>query len=390
MGETSTVADDARVVAEAIAQARSGLVDREVLADVVVLCAVAGEHALVVGPPGTAKSEAIRRVARRLGESYFEYLVGRFTEPNEIFGPIDLRALREGVVQVETANMLPEAEIAFLDEVFLGSTAILNALLGLLNERVYRRGSTEVRSPLRVCVAACNVLPEDPALAAFADRFLARVFVDPVADDRLEELLEVGWSGDSHHGEARTESLAGVLDRLTSAARSADVSEVGLLLATAVRRLRAAGVPISDRRAVRSQRLVAAAAVLDGRTRAGAEDLWVLPLIAPSADAQAMATSVLTDLMGSARNRALPHASEALSLGPVARAGRLASVGAELLAGVDVDPTSDDRLRVEAVLREIDASFAEADLPEDLGAVRSALLTRLHPDRSDAPQTVAT
>jgi MoxR-like ATPase len=377
MGDESSVAADARLVTEAIGQARSGLVDREVLADVVVLCAIAGEHVLIVGPPGTAKSEAIRRVARRLGESYFEYLVGRFTEPNEIFGPIDLRALREGVVQVETANMLPEAEIAFLDEVFLGSTAILNALLGLLNERVYRRGSTVVRSPLRVCVGACNVMPEDPALAAFADRFLARVFVDPVADDRLEELLEVGWAGDSHRAESRGDSLADVLDRLTTAARSVDVSEVGVLLATAVRRLRAAGVPISDRRAVRSQRLVAAAAVLDGRVRAGAEDLWVLPLIAPSADAQAVATSVLADLMQGARNRALPHASEALSLGAAARATRLASIAAELLATLDAEISADERLRVEALLREVDASFAEPDLPEDLGAVRSALLGRL-------------
>lgn len=388
MGD-STVADDARLVTEAVAQARSGLVDREVLADVVVLCAVAGEHVLVVGPPGTAKSEAIRRVARRLGESYFEYLVGRFTEPNEIFGPIDLRALREGVVQVETANMLPEAEIAFLDEVFLGSTAILNALLGLLNERVYRRGSTEVRSPLRVCVAACNVMPEDPALAAFADRFLARVFVDPVTDDRLEELLEVGWSGDSHRSESRTDSLGEVLDRLTAATRSVDVSGVGVLLATAVRRLRAAGVAISDRRAVRSQRLVAAAAVLDGRTTASAEDLWVLPLIAPTADAQAVATSVLGDLMQGARNRALPHASEALSQGPLARAARLTSVGAELLAELDLDATPDERLRVEAVLREIDATFVEGDLPEDLGAVRSALRTRLRPDEQSDLRAVA-
>lgn len=377
MVDASVVASDARLVAEAVARARAGLVDREVLADVVVLCAVAGEHALVVGPPGTAKSEAIRRVARRLGESYFEYLVGRFTEPNEIFGPIDLRALRDGVVQVETTGMLPEAEIAFLDEVFLGSTAILNALLGLLNERVYRRGSTVVKSPLRVCVAACNVLPEDRALAAFADRFLARVFVEPVPDDRLEELLELGWAGDAHRAEARDESLAGVLDRLTEAARSADVSQVGVLLATAVRRLRSAGVAVSDRRAVRAQRLVAAAAVLDGRLRAGAEDLWVLPLIAPSADGQALAVSVLADLMETAGNRTLPHASEAFSHGPAARADRLATVGTDLLAELDVDPVPDDRLRIEALLREIDASFAQGDLPEHLSEVRGALMTRM-------------
>src|SRR5689334_18142874 len=177
----------------AISQAARGLVEREALVELIALSAVAGEHLLVVGPPGTAKSEAVRRVARALGGRYFEYLLGRFTEPSEIFGPVDLRRLKEGVVETETTGMLPEAEFAFLDEVFKGSTAILNTLLGILNERVFRRGHTLVRCPLRVCVGASNSLPEDESLAAFSDRFLVRVFVDPVPDPRLEELLEAGW-----------------------------------------------------------------------------------------------------------------------------------------------------------------------------------------------------
>ena len=126
-------------VRDALADAGQGLVEREALVELVTLCAVAGEHLLVLGPPGTAKSEAVRRTARALGGSYFEYLLGRYTEPSEVFGPVDLRKLREGRVETETAGMLPEAEVAFLDEVFLGSTAILNTLLGLLNERVFRR-----------------------------------------------------------------------------------------------------------------------------------------------------------------------------------------------------------------------------------------------------------
>src|SRR5207244_13106988 len=121
--------------------------------------AVADEHVLVIGPPGTAKSEAARRVAATLGARYFEYLLSRFTEPSEIFGPVDLRRLREGVVETETAGMLPEAEVAFLDEVFLGSTAILKPLLAILNGRVFRRGSTIKRCPLRLCVGARNLTP---------------------------------------------------------------------------------------------------------------------------------------------------------------------------------------------------------------------------------------
>ena len=124
-----------------------------------ILGAVAQEHLLVVGPPGTAKSAVVRRVAQSLGGQYFEYLLGRFTEPSELFGPVNLTKLREGTVETDIAGMLPEAEIAFLDEVFLGSTAILNTLLGVLNERQFKRGHTRIKCPLRICVGAANGLP---------------------------------------------------------------------------------------------------------------------------------------------------------------------------------------------------------------------------------------
>src|SRR6516164_4352997 len=124
---------------QAIADAANGLVERETLVELIILAAVAQEHLLVIGPPGTAKSAAVHRVAQATGGRYFEYLLGRFTEPNEIFGPVDLRKLREGTVETDVSGMLPEAEIAFLDEIFQGSSAILNTLLGILNERVFRR-----------------------------------------------------------------------------------------------------------------------------------------------------------------------------------------------------------------------------------------------------------
>jgi MoxR-like ATPase len=352
-------------VRAAIARAQAGLVDREAIAEAVVLCAVAGEHLLVVGPPGTGKSQAVRRIADELGGDYFEYLIGRFTEPNELFGPIDLKRLREGVVEVETAGMLPEAEVAFLDEVFLGSTAILNTLLGMLNERVFRRGRTAHRVALRVCVGASNALPDDPALAAFADRFLGRVFVDSVADARLEELLEVGWDG-SPPEPAEGRPLESV-DALAAAARGCDLSAVQPVVGQAVRRLRGSGIELSDRRAVRSQRLIAAAAALDGRDVASAADLWVLPMIAPTADDQATAQEVLADLVEQAQSASLVHAAEQFSRGRRARAARLTASAEELLDGA-ADP-----LRIEAALREIDAGFATSEMPEPLALVRARL-----------------
>ncbi|WP_223835977.1 AAA family ATPase [Streptomyces venezuelae] len=377
----SALAADSEVVGAAVAAAGRGLIDRETVAEVVTLCAVAGEHLLVVGAPGTGKSEAVRRVAGQLGGRYFEYLLGRFTEPNELFGPVDLRGLREGRVEFETAGMLPEAEIAFLDEVFLGSTAVLNTLLGLLNERVFRRGRTVLDSPLRVCVGAANHLPDDPALAAFADRFLARVFVEPVADARLEELLEAGRRpADTSAGPGGPGGLLAAVDRLADAARACDLDEVTPLLGTALRRLRGAGVPVSDRRAVRSQKLVAAAAVLDGRTTASARDLWVLPLIAPTADTQALARDILADLVDKAANRSLAHAAEELSRSTAARAERLVRAGTALLAEHRTLPEGrDSRLRLEAALREIDAGFEPADLPVALAGIRAELVAAVVP-----------
>ncbi|MFJ9516838.1 AAA family ATPase [Kitasatospora sp. NPDC101801] len=379
--DRSPLAADAELIGAAVAAAGRGMVDRETVAEVVVLCAVAGEHLLVVGAPGTAKSEAVRRMAGQLGGRYFEYLLGRFTEPNELFGPVDLRGLREGRVEFETAGMLPEAEIAFLDEVFLGSTAVLNTLLGLLNERVFRRGRTVLASPLRICVGAANHLPEDPALAAFADRFLARVFVEPVADARLEELLEAGRrpaAAPVAHGTPG--GLLAAVDRLATAARGCDLDEVTPLVGTALRRLRAAGVPVSDRRAVRSQKLVAAAAVLDGRTVASVRDLWVLPLVAPTADTQALARDTLADLVEKSANRSLVHAAEELSRSTAARAERLAHTGTALLAEHRGLPEGrDSRLRLEAALREIDAGFDPADLPAALAGIRSELVAAVTP-----------
>ena len=355
-----------------VERARSGLTERESLVEVLVLSAIAGEHVLVVGPPGTAKSEAVRRVARELGGQYFEYLLGRFTEPNEVFGPIDLNKLRAGVVEVETAGMLPEAEVAFLDEVFLGSTAILNTLLGILNERVFRRGATVRECPLRLCVGATNALPDDVSLAAFADRFLVRVFVEPVADGSLEDLLDVGW----RNRQIRAPEPVGidVVDRLRAASLRCDLEEVRPLIGAAVRRIRSAGIALSDRRVVRSQGLVAAAAVLDGRSEATAADLWTLPLVAPTLDAQHVARSALADLLESAHSSLLPNAAEEYSAGVLARARRLIDSGRALLAEASDSPDPDAKLRMEATLREIDAGFASAEITDELAEVRAALV----------------
>ncbi len=375
---TSDLASAARAVRLALDDAARGLVDRHVLVDLIALAAVAGEHLLVLGPPGTAKSQAVRRVARALGGRYFEYLLGRFTEPSEIVGPIDLRRLRDGVIETQVAGMLPEAEVAFLDEVFLGSTAILNTLLSLLNERTFRRGATALAVPLRVCVGAANQLPDDESLAAFADRFLLRAFVAPVGDAQLEELLEGGWQVEHERGGHQAQ-LADI-DRLATAARAATLVAIRPALAEAIRTLRGAGITLSDRRVVKLQRLVAAAAALDGRAEATTADLWPILYAVPTALGQAQAREALRPLLEASANATVGSAAAEASLAPAARAARLIDAAQALLAADD-DPAR--RLRLEAVAREIDAGFAADARPPALAEVRAAIVRTLGAERGN-------
>jgi len=364
---------------QAIADAAKGLVERETLVELIVLAAVAREHLLVIGPPGTAKSAAVHRVAETIGGRYFEYLLGRFTEPNEIFGPVDLRKLKEGVVETQVSGMLPEAEIAFLDEIFQGSTAILNTLLGILNEREFRRGHTRIHCPLRVCVGASNALPEDESLAAFADRFLVRIFVEPIADPMLEQLLEGGWK----LGQKPTQRQAtmGDIDKLALAARQMDMAPLHGALSHALRILRTAGVALSDRRTVKAQFLIAAAALLDGRKDPQESDLWPLIFVVPTPEQQDIAREALRDLLQSTANKTLPSAAEEASAGPQVRAMRLARAGNEAL---QAEPAAEPekhawRLKLEGIVREIDASLAPEQMDHELSAVRSAILKILQP-----------
>ncbi len=375
----SSLSDTARELRESLASACHGLVEREVLVDLVALAAVAREHLLVIGPPGTAKSEAVRRAAGATGAVMFEYLLGRFTEPSEIFGPVDLRKLREGLVETETRGMLPEAEFAFLDEVFQGSTAILNTLLGILNERTFRRGHTLLVCPLRVCVGASNALPEEESLAAFADRFLLRAFLEPVPGPRLEELLEGGWALGQRPA-VRGATVAH-LDRLAATARAADLTPVRPLVAHAVRLLRGAGIALSDRRAVRLQALVAAAGALAGRTGPTEADLWPIIFAVPALDTQRLARDVLRELLSASENATVPAAAEEASAGPLARATRLGQVGAMALAarpgGGDAPALARWQAQLEAVAREIDAGFSPEALPLPLGELRAQIVSAL-------------
>src|SRR5438132_3528959 len=195
-GKETTVSETTaqRLRHEVIDPLKSRFVERDEVVDLIALALASGEHLFLYGPPGTAKSALIRAFAQSVRGSYFEYMLTRFSEPNEIFGPIDIAKLREGSVVTVTSGMLPEAEFVFLDELFNANSAILNNLLTVLNERVYRRGAEVHRLPLLSLFSASNHLPEDEALRALFDRFLVRCHVANLKREQMPHLLRAGWA----------------------------------------------------------------------------------------------------------------------------------------------------------------------------------------------------
>src|SRR5436190_7067244 len=164
----------AQKVREVAAGLEQRFLDKSEVIRMLLVTLVAGEHMLIVGPPGTAKSALVRHLARLVDARYFEYLLTRFSEPNEIFGPVDIKAFREGTFLRRVEAMLPDAEIVFLDEIFKSNSAILNALLSILNERRFFTGSATIEVPLCSLFGATNEVPNDDALSAIFDRFLVR------------------------------------------------------------------------------------------------------------------------------------------------------------------------------------------------------------------------
>jgi MoxR-like ATPase len=268
-----------RLSGDVLSPLKQAFVGKDEIIDVLAVALVAGEHVFLLGPPGTAKSAIVQELARRIEGRVFDYLLTRFTEPNELFGPFDIRRLREGDLVTNTEGMLPEASLVFLDELLNANSAILNSLLMVLNERVFRRGRETRALPLLMVVSASNHLPEDSSLAALFDRFLLRVRCDNVADDRLADVLTAGWRLDRRNGKPAATIHIDDVRRLQAALAEVNLTAVQPAYVDVVCRLRQAGIAVSDRRAVKLQRLLAASALVCGRMQANTSDLWVLRYI---------------------------------------------------------------------------------------------------------------
>jgi MoxR-like ATPase len=233
---------------------------------------LAGEHVLVLGPPGTAKSAVARAIAQAFGGDYFERLLTKFSTPEELFGAISLKALEQDRFARVVTGKLPEAEFAFIDEIFKANSAILNSLLSLVNERVFHNDGQPVSCPLITMFGASNELPDGKELEALFDRFLLR--------------FEVGYLLRPGHLKlvlAAPDPVASQFMTMSDLRKAqAEVAKVTISDETidALIQIREAckveGIIASDRRWKKSLKLAQAAAFMAGEKKTSPEDLSIL------------------------------------------------------------------------------------------------------------------
>ncbi len=334
-------------VREKFARARkelsSSLIERDEEVDLVLTALLANEHVLLVGPPGCGKSLLLDAVMGWMSARRFSILLTKFTTVEEVMGPVSLTALKADRYRRVTTGRLPEAEVCFIDEIWKASSAILNTLLKVLNERVFENDGEAVRVPLKLCVSASNEWPSPESgkeLAALLDRFLFRKSVHPIASQVGRQRLL--WHRDHTPRLSTTVTPAEVEQANREVSAVPWSNEAKESLEAVLRELWREGVATGDRRQFKSVTAVQAFAYLNGADEVRPEHLevaqhclWDSPEDQPQKVAQVIArianpsgmrvTQLLLEVEG------VLAAADVRNLAEVAKAAaKLAEIGKQL------------------------------------------------------------
>ncbi len=258
-----------------ISELKSRFYERDELIEGAICAILTSNHVIIIGPPGTAKSQLANDLCSRItGANYFQWLLTKFTTPEEIFGSISLKGLENDEYRRVTTNKLPESHIAFLDEIFKSSSSILNSLLTVINERIYFNGTEKIYTPLITLFGASNELPTDEdELDALYDRFLVRFVVGYIEEDfRFLKMIQ----GGDDKNEPTTFSLQ-ELSKLKEKVIRVEIPQAVYKILLRIRKeLNAKGISLSDRRYKSSVSLIKARAFINGREMAKEEDVKIL------------------------------------------------------------------------------------------------------------------
>lgn len=249
--------------------------EREHVIDGLLATLLSKQNAFLLGVPGTGKSDLVRNICSGItGANYFGYLLTPTTDPSEVFGPVAVTKLLKDEYTRDVAGYLPSCHIGFLDELFRGSSAILNSLLTLLNERTFNNGKDLIKTPIQSIVAATNSWPDEESLQAFADRFLFRPTVELLRKPASKRKLDEWGLGLVERPTVGEHLTLQDLEELQQAAQDIQVSEEFLDRFSSVWDMLASrSIVISDRRRIQILKFLKAWALVQGDDELYAEHM---------------------------------------------------------------------------------------------------------------------
>lgn len=260
-----------------------GLYEKDHLLALGILCAVAGESYFLLGLPGTAKSEVSRRLKMIFKDATsFEYLMSRFSTPDEIFGPVSIKKLKDmDTYERQVEGYLPSADVVFLDEIWKAGAAIQNSLLTVLNEKIFTNGRTKINLPMKLLVAASNEIPEaGSGLEAIWDRFILRVISESVKDENNFYKMLRGEQNVTINIPENLLITEDVFTHWQNEIQKVTVPDDIMMYLTQLRKLFSqkteSPIYVSDRRWVKIGKLLRTSAFLNDRMSVGWSDLILL------------------------------------------------------------------------------------------------------------------